>query len=63
MILRKKSTLQLDKIATDKQNARLSLFGYGQNNAIGPFLLEGYLEIVLTPELVEKEGLKVEKHN
>lgn len=30
---------------------------------MGPFLLEGYCEVVLVPELVEKEGLKVEKQN
>jgi len=59
--MRKKSSQLLWDIATNKQNSKLSLFGYGENNAMGPFLLEGYCEVVLAPDLVEKEGLKVEK--
>jgi len=34
--------------------------GYGENQIMGYFLLEGYCEIVMVNELVEKEGLKVE---
>ena len=48
LIMRKKSSQQLQQIATAKQNSKLSLLGYGENNAIGPFLLEGYCEVVLT---------------
>jgi hypothetical protein len=61
--MRKKPSQLLWDIATNKQNSKLSLYGYGENNTMGPFLLEGYCEVVLVPELVEKEGLKVEKQN
>ena len=27
---------------------------------MGPFLIEGYFELVMVPDLVEKEGLKVD---
>jgi hypothetical protein len=37
------------------------MFGYGENNEMGPFLLDGYCEVVPVSELQEKEGLKVEK--
>jgi hypothetical protein len=39
------------------------MMGYGENNSMGNFMLEGYCEVVNTSEFVEKEGLKVEKAN
>lgn len=39
------------------------MFGYGENNEMGPFILDGYCEVVAVSELQEKEGLKVEKSN
>lgn len=39
------------------------MFGYGENNEMGPFILDGYCEVVAISELQEKEGLKVEKSN
>ena len=39
------------------------MFGYGENNEMGPFILDGYCEVVADSELQEKEGLKVEKSN
>ena len=37
------------------------MFGYGENNEMGPFILDGYCEVVMVADLQEKEGLKVEK--
>ena len=39
------------------------MFGYGENNEMGPFILDGYCEVVAVGDLQEKEGLKVEKSN
>ena len=39
------------------------MFGYGENNEMGPFILDGYCEVVSVSELQEKEGLKVERSN
>ena len=39
----------------------MSMFGYGENNEMGPFILDGYCEVVPVIDLQEKEGLKVER--
>lgn len=61
IILRKKIEFQLSDIGKDKSTARLTMLGYGENNEMGPFILEGYCEVTGMNELTEKEGLKVEK--
>lgn len=63
LIMRKKPNQQLWDLATSKQNSKLSFFGFGDNSVMGTFLLEGYCEIVMLPEMVEKEGLKVDHKN
>lgn len=37
------------------------MFGYGENDEMGQFILEGYCEIVAQTDLAEKEGLKADK--
>lgn len=40
--------------------ARIDILGYGECPNSGPFMLDGYCEIVPKEELLEKEGLKLE---
>jgi hypothetical protein len=37
------------------------MLGYGENNEMGSFILEGNCDVVGITELNEKEGLKMEK--
>ena len=50
-------------IATTKENSKIALFGYGENNIMGSFLIEGYFELVMIQNMQEKEGLKVDNNN
>ena len=63
LILKKKPNQNLWDIGVDKASSKLTLLGFGQNNVMGFFLLEGYCEVVTVQEMVEKEGLKVEFQN
>ena len=40
--------------------SRIDILGYGECPQSGPFMLDGYCEVVPREELLEKEGLKVE---
>ena len=61
IIIRKKPGVPLFEIGNDKHQSRISMFGYGENDEMGQFILEGYCEIVAQTDLAEKEGLKADK--
>jgi len=39
------------------------MVGYGENSVMGKFLFEGFCDVIHISELIEKEGLKVERAN
>lgn len=61
IILRKKLEVQLSDIGKDRSTSTLTMLGYGENNEMGSFILEGNCDVVGITELNEKEGLKMEK--
>lgn len=61
MIFKKKVDVQLFDICKNNANYKLQMHGYGENSAMGKFLIEGQCEVVHFSEFVEKAGLKVER--
>ena len=59
MLYKKKSKIDLIEIGNGGKNSRISIVDYGENTAMGPFMLDGHCEVVKISDLVEKEGLKV----
>jgi len=48
----------MSQIAENKQNTKLTICGYGQNDLMGNFLLEGICDVVHYLDYVEKDGIK-----